>query len=62
MRKIIRLTLIISFLSALGLAGCGVRGPLEQPQVDKSQSAVGSKKAKKTTTENKPFILDGLLR
>lgn len=60
MRKIISLSLFISLLTAFGLAGCGVKGPLQAPPEEKS--AMKSKSAKKEKKEHKPFILDGLLR
>lgn len=44
------------------LAGCGVRGPLQQPPASKDDKAAQSEKSKETEQAHRPFILDGLLR
>ena len=61
-----RLEIVIVALLAVGLAGCGVKGPLEPPPgepnaasaPDQSTSPEGSEKTRKP---HRPFILDGLL-
>jgi len=60
----------VAILLALGLAGCGIRGPLEKPEEAKAadQAASGDTKvadpkaAKAPETPHKPFALDPLIR
>lgn len=51
---------------AFGLAGCGVRGALENPDAKSATTATAdSGQGKKEGTAlkpHKPFVLDGLLR
>lgn len=56
-------------LAGLGLAGCGVRGPLEAPPSAKAENAaVASAESGQGKPEgaapkaHKPFVLDGLIR
>ena len=68
MNSAVRILVCCSVL-ALGLAGCGVRGPLElspeakaeQAQTAQAESGQG-KPAGAATKPHKSFILDGLLR
>lgn len=45
-------------LVAIGVAGCGVRGPLEPPPAAAAEPAADPATGKKP---HKPFVLDGLL-
>lgn len=66
MRSALRIALAISMILGLGLAGCGVKGPLEAPgsaKVDGSASTGAGTPgtAPKKEKKHRPFILDGLL-
>ncbi len=63
MRKVIKLTIFFSLLGSLGLASCGVRGPLEAPPSSKkSEIGAGTPEAKSESKEHEGFVLDRLLR
>ncbi len=50
---------------SLGLAGCGVRGALENPDKTENSATADSGQGKKegaALKPHKPFILDGLIR
>lgn len=57
MDKSLRIAIIIGLAAGLGLAGCGVKGPLEKP-ADAPKDEVGPDGKK----PHKSFILDGLIR
>lgn len=52
--------LIIVTICGAALAGCGRKGPLEPPPSSMIENADGKKVEK--PKENKPFILDGLIK
>ena len=52
-------TLLILCLAAASLTACGRRGPLEAPSATANPSATDEKAA---DVEDKPFILDGLIK
>lgn len=53
-------------LAGLGLAGCGVKGPLEPPASAKVEgtapTGAGTPGTAPKKGKHRPFILDGLLR
>jgi predicted small lipoprotein YifL len=57
MDKSLRIAIIIGSLACFGLAGCGVKGPLEKP-ADAPKDEVGPHGEK----PHKPFILDRLIQ
>lgn len=69
MRRVAEIAVLLTL--AAGLAGCGIKGPLEPPPgepnavtaPDQSTSPDGetTAPAQATPKEHKPFILDGLL-
>ena len=61
-----RLQLVVAvalvMLGALGVAGCGVKGPLEAPNAVAKDAANASPGTPSQPVEHKPFILDSLIR
>jgi predicted small lipoprotein YifL len=57
MGKIAKIALAMIFMASLGLAGCGVKGPLEKPEGAPKQAAPGPGGKK----PHRSFILDGLI-
>ncbi len=63
---------VLILAAGLMLAGCGVRGPLQNPKAEKSGPSTPDTTATAESGQNKPenaapkphqgFILDGLLR
>ncbi|MFM9940894.1 MAG: lipoprotein [Hyphomicrobiaceae bacterium] len=62
----VRIVLLTAALAlSLGLAGCGVRGSLENPDKADASATADSGQGKKegaALKPHKPFILDGLIR
>ncbi|MGE0700160.1 MAG: lipoprotein [Hyphomicrobiaceae bacterium] len=61
------LSLLAALLVAVGLAGCGVRGSLENPAASEAKATASAdsgqgKKEGEAPKPHKGFILDGLLR
>ena len=54
-------TLLILCLAAASLSACGRRGPLDAPSAAANPPAAGEKAAE-PQVEDKPFILDGLIK
>ena len=57
MAKKARLALAVLLFAGFGLAGCGVKGPLERPKDAPKELAPGPDGKK----PHKSFVLDGLL-
>jgi predicted small lipoprotein YifL len=57
MAKAAKIALAVMFMASIGLAGCGVKGPLERPEDAPKQAAPGPDGKK----PHRSFILDGLL-
>ena len=55
------LSLLIALSAATALSACGRRGPLEAPSAAANPPAAGEKAAE-PQVEDKPFILDGLIK
>ncbi len=65
-------TIVLTLAVGLALAGCGVRGPLQNPKPEANSAPVPQNTATSESGQNKPegaaakphqgFILDGLLR
>ncbi len=52
----------IAGLLILALAGCGYRGPLEQPaEVKQENQAKKADPQRSNKTPDKPFVLDGVI-
>ncbi|UXM94983.1 lipoprotein [Bartonella sp. HY329] len=58
-KRLLTLSLVTAFCG-LALAGCGRKGPLEPPPSSIIENANGEKVQK--PREDKPFILDGLIK
>jgi len=54
--------LAVLLLGALGLAGCGVRGPLETPPAVASETGSATPGTPGTPVPHRPSILDPLIR
>ncbi len=54
-------TLLVLCLTAASLSACGRRGPLEAPSAAANPPAAGEKAAD-APVEDKPFVLDGLIK
>lgn len=53
--------LLIALSVAMALSACGRRGPLEAPSAAANPPVAGEKAAD-APVEDKPFVLDGLIR
>ena len=60
MNRMIHLT-FVALLAAASLTACGRRGPLEAPSAAANSPAAGATAAE-PQVEDKPFILDGLIK
>jgi predicted small lipoprotein YifL len=60
----IGMVMALLVLAALGLAGCGVKGPLEVPHdaVNETGNATPGSPGQPATPAHKPSILDPLIR
>jgi predicted small lipoprotein YifL len=58
MTKALHIAIGLIFLATLGLAGCGVKGPLKKPADAPKETAIGPDGKK----PHRSFILDGLIR
>ncbi len=56
------LVAMLLLLGALGLAGCGVRGPLELPREEPAETGGATPGTPGQPVPHKPSILDPLLR
>lgn len=65
MRSALRIVLAMSVLLAFGLAGCGVKGPLQPPPSavanGNAPTGAGTPGTAPKKEAHRPFILDGLL-
>ena len=58
MARTISLVLVATLMMTMSLSGCGRKGPLEAP----SLATATEKSEKPAPVEDKPFILDGLIK
>lgn len=56
----VAISILILSLAATALSACGRRGPLEAPSA--AANPANGEKAEAAPVEDKPFILDGLIK